>query len=159
MTGPDPRSGVDEHGVWTPAFEGQREPFQRGHELSTRHGFYADIFRPNDQAEVGAIADWLADQMGPELAGERFDAQRLLTAARIWRWRRGYRLLSETEDMRSASRSLLRDLNVLERTIQRDLHALGLTPLGRSVLGLNIVRATSALEEYVERVYGAGDGA
>ena len=31
-------SGVDESGEWSPAFEGQRPPFEPGNELSVRHG-------------------------------------------------------------------------------------------------------------------------
>jgi len=34
----DPRSGLDEEGAWTPAFEGQRPPFGPGNALGQGHG-------------------------------------------------------------------------------------------------------------------------
>lgn len=39
---PDPRSGVDERGEWSPAFEGQRPPFEPGNELAAAHGAYRE---------------------------------------------------------------------------------------------------------------------
>lgn len=64
---------------WTPAFEGQRPPFEQGHDLSTKHGAYADLqlgprvdelvheyttlvpaYRPSDQVMVRLLAVSLA---------------------------------------------------------------------------------------------------
>lgn len=42
---PDPRSGIDESGAWSPAFPGQRRPFVEGDERAGRppeHGAYSE---------------------------------------------------------------------------------------------------------------------
>ena len=49
---PDPRSGLDEDGVWTPAFEGQRQPLEPGHELTVRHGAYSQLRLTQRAGEV-----------------------------------------------------------------------------------------------------------
>jgi len=81
--GPPSRSGIDEDGVWSPAFEGQREPFRPGNELrfepgndlAVRHGAFATLklgprvdelaaevrelvpaYRPNDEVSVHLLA-------------------------------------------------------------------------------------------------------
>jgi hypothetical protein len=55
---PDPRSGIDpESGDWTPAFEGQRPPFEPGHELGGRpveHGAYAVLALSPKALELAA---------------------------------------------------------------------------------------------------------
>jgi hypothetical protein len=65
-----------------------------------------------------------------------------MTAARIWRWRRAYAYLAEHGE--DASHALLRDLNVLERSLQRDLADLGLSPRAAAELGVNLARLAAA---------------
>jgi hypothetical protein len=48
---PDPRSGLVEDGVWTPAFEGQRPPLEPGHELTVRHELVSR-YRASDEPMV-----------------------------------------------------------------------------------------------------------
>jgi DNA-binding SARP family transcriptional activator len=47
---PDPCSGLDERGEWSPAFPGQRPPLRPGNEVSVRHGAYA-VLRLQPRAE------------------------------------------------------------------------------------------------------------
>jgi hypothetical protein len=65
-----------------------------------------------------------------------------MTATRIWRWRRAYAYLSEHGE--DPSRALLRDLNVLERSLQRDLADLGVSPRAAAELGVNLARLAAA---------------
>jgi len=39
---PDPLSGIDEHGDWTPAFPGQRPPVGAGNDVAATHGAYSE---------------------------------------------------------------------------------------------------------------------
>lgn len=68
-----------------------------------------------------------------------------MTATRIWRWRRAYAYLSEHGE--DPSRALLRDLNVLERSLQRDLADLGVSPRAAAELGVNLARLAAASGE------------
>jgi hypothetical protein len=71
-----------------------------------------------------------------------FEPMLRMTAARVWRWRRAYAYLAEHGE--DASRALLKDLNVLERTLQRDLADLGINPRSAAALGVDLVRLPAA---------------
>jgi hypothetical protein len=116
------------------------EPFQPGHELSMRSGFWASpMLRDDDRAEVEKIEDSLRDLM-PGYA-PAFEPMLEQLACRIWRQRRAYRDLSENGIVRKGQPApLLVDLAKLERQIARDLTELGMTP--RSALALGVDAAT-----------------
>jgi hypothetical protein len=160
---PDPRSGLDEEGRFTPAFPGQRPPFEPGHELSVRHGFYASpLLRPDDREEVAAIEvnAWALLPEGLQLDRYRLAVEGL--ACRIWQARRAYADLAEHGLVRGPDRQpapILRYLGTLERTIQRDLEGLGLTPRAAAELGLDLVRAKGeALRAHLAEHYDRQEG-
>jgi hypothetical protein len=57
---PESRSGLDERGKWTPAFEGQRPPFEPGNGLTRRHGAYSSTTALSQDARVAELADEIA---------------------------------------------------------------------------------------------------
>jgi hypothetical protein len=57
---PNRRSGLDERGEWTPAFEGQRPPFGEGNELARRHGAYSSTTALSKDERVAELADEIA---------------------------------------------------------------------------------------------------
>ena len=120
---------------------------------------FVTVFRPAELAEIEEIAEALRDACPLFHAG--FEAKVQQTAARIWRWRRGYADLLENGFFRGEHDEpapILRRLDTLERTIQRDLHELALTPMAQAELGLVTARARSeALRQYLAARYG-GEG-
>src|SRR5947207_2297914 len=73
-------------------------------------------------------------------------------ACRVWQARRAYKDLSERGLLRGAERQpapILRYLGTLERTIQRDLEAFGLTPRAFAELGLDLARTKDVLADYL----------
>jgi hypothetical protein len=130
--------------------------FVEGHRLSERHGMFVRVFRPAEVAEIEEIAEALRDACPLYHAG--FEAKVQQTAARIWRWRRGYADLVENGFFRGKQREpapILRRLDTLERTIQRDLHELALTPMAQAELGLVAARARGeALRQHLAARYG-----
>jgi hypothetical protein len=58
--GPEPRSGLDERGEWTAAFEGQRPPFEPGNELTKQHGAYSSTTALSKDERVAELADEIA---------------------------------------------------------------------------------------------------
>jgi hypothetical protein len=158
---PDPASGVAEDGTWTPAFEGQRPPWQRGNLAALKHGAKsvlslskrADEIREElvDDAPVKDPAD-----------GAAFDlcaltlAQAEVAALLVQRVRRdqldavalGERL--SAEEMQAHAR-LAQDLRGWINSCGRLLTMLGMTPLSRAQLGLDIARAQESVVMTMQR--------
>jgi hypothetical protein len=118
-------------------------PFENGNRAAVKHGVYLENFSDDERAEIEAIADSL--RAAAPLYSPAFEPTIRMTAARIWRWRRAYAYLSERGE--DASRALLRDLNVLERSLQRDLADLGVNPRAAAELGVNLARLAAASGE------------
>jgi hypothetical protein len=116
-----------------------RAPFQPGNQLAVTHGFYSK-FGESDQAEVEEIGDSIRSAL--PLYSSSFEPLIAMVAAKVWRWRRAYAYLAEHGE--DASRSLLQDLNVLERGLQRDLADLGCSPKAAARLGVDLVRLADA---------------
>lgn len=134
-------SGVQPDGRWLPAFEGQREPFQNDNRAAARHGFYFQKFSEQERGEIEEIADALRSAL--PLYAANFEPTIRMAAARVWRWQRAYAYLVERSE-EHVSGVLLRDLGVLERTIQRDFDSLGISPKAAAELGINLARLTAA---------------
>jgi hypothetical protein len=151
---PDPRSGVDESAVWSPAFEGQRPPFEPGHELSVKHGAYANVklgnrvdelaaelqplvpgYRPPDQIMVRLLALTLARIEAAVAALERVDEA---TA--------GKELVAYTSSSAAQLHRLREDLRGWINTARRLANDLGMGTVVRIRLGLDVaqVRRSSA---------------
>jgi hypothetical protein len=131
-------SGIGTDGAWTPAFEGQRPPFQPGHELSTRHGAYSPR-RLRDEAD--SIAAELR-RIVPT-GSEADEPSILLLALTLARIEAAHRWLAEQEHglLRNAKgdpQPILRDLSTWERSAARLCDRLGLTPAWRAELGVDI---------------------
>lgn len=145
----DPVTGED----LAPGAHGRYRPFERGHAVSTKHGFWASpMLRPDDQAEVEAIAASIVEALPAYESSFGIAVEQL--AVKIWRQRRAYADLAEhgvIRDSRPAPVSI--DLAKLENAIARDLDALGLTPTSRARLGLDLVRTRDALSEYLSVAY------
>ncbi len=107
-----------------------------------------DKFSPGELAEVDEIAENLRELV--PIYGVAFEPQIQATAARIWRWRRVYAYLNEHGE--DASGSLLKNLDVLERTLQRDFDVFGLNPRSATELGIDLARLQSARTEDEGRI-------
>lgn len=155
-------SGQEE---WTPAFPGQRPPFEPGHELSMRHGAYSP--RRVDPLAVEMVALVEAD---PAIAW--------LTAAdapALWAWARAeaqVQLLTEyLEQAGVASGDGVGDLEkddvraaylLLHRAEARasmSRRRLGLDPLSRARLGRDVAAAQLDLAQLLTKAREAADQA
>lgn len=155
---PDPRSGVDEHGDWTPVFEGQRPPFQPGHELSLRHGAYS-------QLKLGTRVGELVELIRPDVPMLR-PADELsvrLLAVTLARLERALAAL-ETLESDEGSRLEADARGWLNRATQL-ADKLGLNPTARARLGVDVAQARRAVtltelaaEADEERRRGEGAG-
>jgi hypothetical protein len=141
---------------WTPAFPGQRPPFQPGHELSIRHGAYALLKLRPRAAELADAIRQLVPGYVP--AHEPAVQAAAMTGARLEKAMAALEDAGETE------------LNALDghargwmRLWLSALDKLGLTPLAMSKLGLNLALGKGAalrtLEDYIAREHGEGDEA
>jgi hypothetical protein len=97
-------------------------------------------FSDAERTEIEGIADELRSAV--PLYSVSFEPTIRMTAARIWRWRRAYAYLAERGE--DAATAILRDLNVLERSLQRDLADLGVSPRAAAELGVNLARLAAA---------------
>ena len=140
MSAKTPARGGDWNGQ-RPAWS--REPFKVDNRAALKHGVYLQHFGDDERAEIEELADSL--RAATPLYSASFEPTIRMTAARIWRWRRAYAYLSEHGE--DASRALLRDLNVLERSLQRDLADLGVSPRAAAELGVNLARLAAASGE------------
>lgn len=177
---PDPRSGVDEHGDWTPAFEGQRPPFQPGHDLSVRHGAYSTLklapradelatelrqvmpwYGPADEVAVRLLALTLARieaaTAALDVVDDRLDGIRTADETKRAQRLRAYVTDGEPENLAGSLQRLRDDLKGWIRLSRSLANDLGMTPTARAKLGLDLVQARSAqsrLEEHVRDRYG-----
>lgn len=135
---PDPRSGVDEVGRWAPAFEGQRPPFTPGHDVSLRHGAYADLRLGDRVAE-------LADELRPLVpAGRPADEVALrLLALCLARIEAAHAALEKAKPAELAT--LESDARGWTNTARRLLSDLGMTPTARARLGLDVARTAQSV--------------
>lgn len=146
-------------GQWAPAFPGQRPPFKPGNDAGVR-------FRPGNTAGVhhGAYA---TVQLGPrvaELADEIRDlipgyspadevALRVLCLA-LARLEQSSAAIDDDTPAADLAR-LRQDERGWANTIRRYLADLGLTPVARSGLGLNVARARGeVLRAHLAENYG-----
>ena len=134
---PDPRSGIDERGEWTPAFPGQRPPVGAGNEAAATHGAYSE-------RRIQPLADeWLkrldATMRAAQVHAALDDVAREQLARSLARVdlleqeiddRRGW--FTETGDLTPAASFLFPQ----DRTILAQLRELGLTVKSRSEIGL-----------------------
>jgi hypothetical protein len=152
---PDPRSGLDEHGEWSPAFEGQRPPFEPGnelgrrfepgHELSTRHGAYS-------QLKLGPRVDELVELIRPDVPMLR-PADELtvrLLAVTLARLERALGALEEAEP--GSMEKLESDARGWVNRAAQLADKLGLNPTSRARLGVDVAtaRRTVTLTELAE---------
>jgi len=127
-------SGIQEDGSFEPQFKNQRAPFQPGHDLSLRHGAYADV-------HLGGRVEELADAIRPLVPGYSEADEvvlRVLCLALA-------RLEASSAAVEGASTEQLARLRSDERgwanSIRRLVNDLGMTPTARARLGLVGVRA------------------
>lgn len=118
-------------------------PFENGNRAAEKHGVYLKKFEPEERQEIEEIAESLREAV--PLYSPSFEPTLRMCAARIWRWRRAYRYLSERGE--DASRGLLRDLNTLERSLQRDFDSLGVSPRAAAELGVSLTRLAAASDD------------
>ena len=119
-------------------------PFEAGHQLSRKHGFYATKFSPVEQEEADQTADLLRSLL-PTYA-TAFEPAIQILSARLWRLKRGYRFLEQrAED--DVPAAVLKNLGVLENPISRDFEALGLSPRSAAELGINLQRLMREAED------------
>jgi hypothetical protein len=119
--------------------------FEVGNRAAVRHGVYLTKFGEGERGEIEEIAESLRAAATCLFYSPAFEPLIQMAAARIWRWRRGYAYLAEHGE--EASAAVLRDLNVLERSLQRDLADLGVNPRSAAELGVDLVRLAAATEE------------
>jgi hypothetical protein len=118
-------------------------PFENGNRAALKHAVYLSKFNDDERAEVEEIADALRDAL--PVYSPSFEPTLRMCAARIWRWRRAYRYPSERGE--DASRGLLRDLNTLERSLQRDFDSLGVSPRAAAELGVSLTKLAAVSED------------
>jgi hypothetical protein len=116
-------------------------PFENGHTLSMRSGFWVDPqLRDEHRAELAEIEAALIESL--PYPAEPFALAVNQLSVRLWRQRRAYRDLDEHGLLRDGKPAPILDhLAKLENRIMADLEALGLTPRSASEL---IERARSA---------------
>lgn len=158
---PDPRSGVDEEGRWSPAFEGQRRPFEPGdervagpgNERAVTHGAYSkrrllEAVEAEYEALRAALVPW---EPAFELPVRQLAEIRARTTL-------AYRWLDEHDivDDAAAVRPILRELPAWERRATDLFRELALTVRSRVELDLDRIARERGLVELaeVERLQG-----
>jgi hypothetical protein len=148
---PDPRSGLDDRAGWSPAFEGQRPPFEPGNALGVRHGAYA-IVRLGDR--TAELADQLRQLVPAYMPADDVAVQLLALALA-----RAEAAATALEGAKPGDLARLeQDLRgwVTKATSLAD--KLGMTPTSRSRLRLDLAlgsRTMNQLDAYVADRYGA----
>jgi hypothetical protein len=95
--------------------------------------------RESDRAEVDELRGLVREAL--PLYEPSFEIAIEQLALKLWRQRRAYADLAAHGLTRGGSPApLLADLSKVENAIQRDLDALGLTPLARARLGVDLSR-------------------
>lgn len=131
---------------WVPAFEGQRPPFQPGHELTLTHGAYSDrkvlpvarLVVEELLADPGAVHLQATIWRGAVDAYGRAQARVLL----MTKWLEEH----ETGGVTSEGDVLpvVRALKDWESRVERHRRELGLTPLARARLGRDVAQGRAA---------------
>lgn len=129
---------MQKDGAWTPQFESQRPPFQRGHELSVKHGAYSVV-------KLGPRVDELADALRAEVGALYRASDELavrLLALCVARIEAAAKALEEAAPDQHA----LLDTRARGwvNTAGRLMSDLGLTPAARARLGLDVALAHRA---------------
>jgi hypothetical protein len=129
---------------WTPEFDGQRPPFQKGNTIALRHGAYADV-------KLGPRVEELADEIRPFVPGYAPGDEIGLRVLCL--------CLARLEASAAADspehRRLREDEKGWANTVRRYLADLGLTPTSRAALGVNLSRARGdALRQHLAAEYG-----
>ena len=134
-------------GDWTPAFPGQRPPFEPGNVLAVKHGAYATV-------ALGPRVEELADTIRPFVPGYAPGDE---IALRILCLALARMEASSTVDSPDLKR-LREDEKGWANTVRRYLADLGLTPTSRASLGVTLSRARrgDALQRHVAATYGEG---
>jgi hypothetical protein len=150
-------SGVDEQGAWSPAFNGQREPFQPGNEAGFRHGSYVSPIRLQGRAQE--IAEMVAATLPICEQSDLLMVSVLAMAAA--RAERAQEALDRVDDLASdpagpyvADRGqrferLRADLDRWISRISRLSEQLGLSPRDKVRLGIDVARAHAISEAAV----------
>lgn len=162
---PDPRSGLDEAGRWSPAFEGQREPFRPGEDerrasfesgntLQLRHGAYSPEGRrelKNARAEeLRALVPAYSPSDEPMI---RLVAGVLARIELAWDWLDEHGIFrGETGELQP----VLKALSTWENTAGRLLDRLGCDPSARGALGLDLALAARAASANLEQLRQQG---
>jgi hypothetical protein len=119
-------------------------PFKLGNQLPKTHGVYLKVFTVEQRGECEEIAESLREAIRPLFYSPSFEPLLAMVAARVWRWRSGYRWLAEHPEQ---GERMLRDLTALERTLQRDFADLGISPRHAAALGIDLQRLAAASAE------------
>jgi hypothetical protein len=146
--------------AWVPAFEGQRPPFQPGHELTLRHGAYSP--RKVDPLARELVEGLLGDESLGFLKAPSYRPA-------LWAWARAeaqVQLLSEYLEGRATAagnavgdlraddvRSAYLLLHRAESRADRSRARLGLDPLSRARLGKDVAQGAVASAD-VARLMG-----
>ena len=142
-------SGIAADGSWTPAFPGQRRPFEVGHGLSIRHGANAMLrLAPRAEELAGDLRELV-----PAASPSDEPTIRLLALV-LARVEAANAYLDEHGLFRADGdgeiQPVLKALSTWENTAARLLDRLGCTPVSRASLGLDISRTGDALAAYLE---------
>jgi hypothetical protein len=125
-----------------PAFEGQRRPFEPGHQLTVKHGAYAGVLALSPRVEQ--IATVLLERMSSELAiVSAFGPVVEGVAIAGSRLERSLALLETATDA-AAVEALDRAARGWVRTYLAGLATLGLTPPAAIRMGLNLALTDAA---------------
>ncbi len=161
-------------GEWVPEFEGQRPPFEPGHELSLKHGAYAPLkLAPRAEEIAAGIRDQLEEDRLYAPAFELAIARLALVWARIENASaaldklEGMALepatpyLTAAAELRDGHRAMRDDLKGWLRLAGQIEASLGLTTESRAKLGLDLALTGMAVtktkrEALVERYRAAG---
>jgi hypothetical protein len=146
---------TDQATAWTPAFEGQRPPFQPGHELSLRHGAWSA--RHVQPVATGILQSVLDDPACEYLKAPRFAAEleAWATAEARVRLLETYiaKLAGDSGDgvgdlADEATRAAWGLLNRFEARAQSGRDRLGLSPAAASKIGrdLSLAQTTQDLD-------------
>jgi hypothetical protein len=135
---PDPRSGLDEQGGWSPVFEGQRPPFTPGNELSVRHGAFSMVkLEPRVHELVGEIRELVPAWRPPD------DVTIHLLAIALARIEALYAKLTagDVDLAESADKWLRSWVNSARQSADK----LALNPTARGRLGLDVAQTARVL--------------
>lgn len=151
---PDPRSGLDAEGRFTPVFPGQRAPVKVGNTLAEKHGAYGSSLALSERAVV--LADEVRAVCPAYSPSDEFAVR--LCGAHLARFERAMRALDEVDRLLEekglaaymageAERldRLRRDARSWANAATKLLEALGCTTAARARLGLDIALTHKAL--------------